>query len=93
MFPAPTESPLVTNVATPEEFTVRVPSRVEPLKKLTVPSVEPVGAGLTVTVKVTGCPTTTGFGEAASVVEVTVNGATVSVNPTEVEVANSALPE
>ena len=81
------------SVAPPAELTVTVPSRVEPLKKLTMPGAEPVGAGLTVAANVAGCPATTGFGETISVVEVTVNGATVSVNTDEVEAANSALPE
>lgn len=44
---------VVVNVATPEEFTVAVFSRVESLKKSTVPSGAPMGAGVTVAVKIT----------------------------------------
>jgi hypothetical protein len=58
---------------------------------LTVPSGEPVGAGLTVAVNVTDWPLVAGFGEAVSAVVVTV--VTVSVRALEVEVANPALPE
>ena len=38
----------VTKVATPDEFTFAVPSRVLPRKKLTVPAGVPVGVGVTV---------------------------------------------
>jgi hypothetical protein len=63
---------VVLNVATPEEFTFAVPSRVEPLKKLTVPTVEPVGAGVITAVKVMDCPAGEGLGEAVRAVVVVV---------------------
>jgi hypothetical protein len=44
---------LVVNVAIPKELTVPFPNSVAPLKKLTVPNGVPVGAGVTVAVKVT----------------------------------------
>ena len=50
----------------------RVPTSSDPRQKLTLPSGEPVGAGLTVAVNVTVCPTPAGFGFAASVVVVPV---------------------
>ena len=62
----------VISVATPDELTFAVPSSVLPLKKLTVPAGIPVGAGATVAVSVTACPTVDGLGEAASAVAVTV---------------------
>ena len=62
----------VIRVATPDELTFAVPSSVLPLKKLTVPAGVPVGAGVTVAVSVTGCPTVDGLGKAASAVAVTV---------------------
>ena len=50
------------NVATPAELIVADPSKVLALKKLTLPSDEPVGAGETVAVSVTVCPAVAGFG-------------------------------
>jgi hypothetical protein len=82
----------VVNVATPEEITVPIPSNVEPLKKLTVPSVLPVGAGATVAVKVSLCPSTGGFGARITVVAVATS-ATVSITAAEVDVAEVVLPE
>ena len=63
---------VVENVATPDEFTFPDPSTVVPLLKLTVPSDEPVGAGVTVAVNSSVCPAGTGFGEAVTTVTVTV---------------------
>ena len=42
-------------------------------EKSTVPSAEPVGAGVTAAVKVTAAPTVAGFGDAVSVVVVVTN--------------------
>ena len=73
--------------ATPEESTFTVASRVLPLKKLTLPSGEPVGTGATVAVRVTDCPAVAGFGKAVSAVAVEVGIAlTVSVTTVDVEV-------
>jgi hypothetical protein len=52
-----------------------------------------VGAGDTVVVNVTVCPTVAGLGSATSVVVVEVSAFIVSVNPAEVEVVKPALPE
>ena len=49
----PTVKLLVVNVAAPDEFRFTVPIKVEPSKKLTVPSGEPVGVGEMVAVNVT----------------------------------------
>src|SRR5271156_1839005 len=90
---APTGRPLPVNVATPEEFTMPMPSNVAPLKKLTVPSDEPVGAGATVAVNVSICPSVGGFGASTSVVVVTASGAIVSITVGELDVAEVVLPE
>lgn len=61
---------LVVKVAMPEEFTVPVPTSVSPLKKLTVPVGVLLGAGETVAVKVSGCPTVPGLATVLNVVVV-----------------------
>ena len=88
---APTGRLLVANVATPEEFIVPFPSSVAPLKKFTLPSGDPVGAGLTVAVNMTDCPKVAGFVEAASAV--VVRAVIVSVRALEVEAAKAAFAE
>jgi hypothetical protein len=84
---------LVVNVAIPKELTVPLPNNVAPLKKFTVPRVVPVGAGVTVAVKVTDCPENAGFGATLRVIVVTVWALTVTITAAEVEVVNPALPE
>jgi hypothetical protein len=54
----------VESVATPEAFSVAVPSSVAPFMKMTVPAGVTVLAPFTVAVKVNAWPATTGFGEA-----------------------------
>ena len=81
------------NVATPDEFRLRVPSRVVSVKKLIVPKGEPLGMGVTVAVSETVWRTVAGFGDAASVVVVFVTAVIVSGTMFEVEVANATLPE
>lgn len=61
-------------LATPDPLRVAVPSRVLPLKKLTVPAGVPAGAGETVAVRVTAPPAVDGFGAACSTVVVAVCG-------------------
>ena len=82
---------LVANVATPDEFTVLFPSSVAPLKKFTLPSGDPVGAGLTVAVNVADCPELAGLSEEANAVVVEV--LITSVRTLVVEVAKPAFPE
>ena len=65
-------------LATPDPFRVAVPSRVLPLKKLTVPAGVPAGAGATVAVRVTAAPAVDGFGAACSTVVVAVCGLMVT---------------
>jgi hypothetical protein len=86
---------LVMNTAMPDAFRFTVPSNVAPSEKLTVPSEDPVGTGLTAAVNVTAAPTVAGFGEPVRVVVVRVAaaGLIVSVSALEVDVANPALPE
>jgi hypothetical protein len=84
---------LVVNVAIPKELTLPLPNNVAPSKKFTVPRVVPVGAGVTVAVKVTDCPENAGFGATFKVIVVTVWALTVTITADEVEVANPALPE
>ena len=85
---------LIVKVATPELLSVAVPSSVAPLRKFIVPTGVPVGAGATVTVKVTGCPAVAGLGEEVSVVVVTIVPAlTVTLTTDELEAANPALPK
>ena len=83
---------VLVSVAMPLAPTVPVPSCVEPLRNVTVPSDEPVGAGVTVAVSVTVWPNVAGLGEPASTVVV---GArfTVNENALDVEVLNKVLPE
>jgi len=64
---------LVMKTAIPDASTFTVPSKVAPSEKSTVPSAEPVGAGVTAAVKVTAAPTVAGFGDAVSVVAVATN--------------------
>ena len=64
---------LVMKTAIPDASTFTVPSKVAPSEKSTVPSAEPVGAGVTAAVKVTAAPTVAGFGDAVSVVVVVTN--------------------
>jgi hypothetical protein len=81
----PAARDVVENVATPEEFRVAVPSKVEPFMKLTVPvgTVVP----LTDAVRLSACPAVTGFGVAMSIVlvavvpEFTVTGTAAEVLP------------
>jgi hypothetical protein len=83
----------VVNVAVPELLTTLLPtSVVPPLKKLTVPVGVPVGAGVILAVKVTGCPETAGLGETLSVVDVGAS-VTVSISALEVEGKMPGLPE
>ena len=70
---APVVRPVLVKVTIPVEFMFTLPSSVVPLKKFTVPRDSPVGVGVTVTVKVTVCPTTAGFGETPNVVTVVVS--------------------
>jgi len=86
---------LVMKTAMPDALRFTVPSKVAPSEKLTVPSEEPVGTGLTAAVNVTAAPTVAGFGEPVSdvVVRVAAAGLIVSVSALEVDVANPALPE
>src|SRR5271156_6824946 len=60
-----------------------MPDSVAPKQKFTVPSVPPVGVGVTVAVNVTVCPINAGFGKAVSVVVVLPGVVIVTV--TEVE--------
>ena len=92
MLSAPTGRLPVERVATPEELTTPFPSKVAPSKKFTEPRGAPVGAGATVAVSVTDCPTIAGFGAGTTVVVVEAR-VTVSLTAVEVEVANPALPE
>ena len=82
----------MVKVATPDELTFAVPSRVSPLKKLTVPFETPRGAGLTVAVSVISLPWLPDSGRRSSAVVVGAP-ATVIASPDEVEVAKAALPE
>jgi hypothetical protein len=86
---------LVMKTAMPDAWRFIVPSKVAPSEKLTVPSEDPVGTGLTAAVKVTAAPTVAGFGEPVSdvVVVVAAAGLIVSVRALEVDVANPVLPE
>jgi len=86
---------LVVNVATPDALTVAVPSKVEPSKKLTVPSAEPLGAGDMVAVRRMGCPATAGLGLAVRLVVVDVGlvADTTSVIGFEVDPPKPVLPE
>jgi hypothetical protein len=86
---------LVVNVATPDELTLAVPIKVEPSKKLTVPSGEPEGTGETLAVRRMGCPAIAGLGPALRVVVVDVGLATVTTSVTglEVDPAKPELPE
>src|SRR5580698_5078611 len=86
---------LVMKTAMPDALRFTVPSKVAPSEKLTVPSEDPVGTGLTAAVKVTAAPTVAGFGEPVSdvVVVVAAAGLIVSVRALEVDVANPVLPE
>jgi hypothetical protein len=68
----PMANVVVEKVASPDEFTMTVPSSVAPSKKLTVPVGDPEGAGETVAVKTTLCPAMAGLGEAVSEVVVVV---------------------
>jgi hypothetical protein len=89
----PTGRLLVVNVATPEAFRLPVPNTVTPFLKVTKPRGVPVGAGVTVAVKVTNCPAVAGFGTTVKVVVVTVSALTVTLRAAEVEPANPGLPE
>jgi hypothetical protein len=92
MVTGPAGRPEPVNVATPEEFTVPMPSNVAPLRKLTVPRDAPVGAGATVAVNDSICPSVGGVGESTSVVVVTVS-ATVSITAVEVDAVEVVLPD
>ena len=86
---------LVMKTAMPDAFRFTAPSKVAPSEKLTVPSEEPVGTGLTAAVNVTAAPTVAGFAEPVRLVVVVVAaaGLIVSVSVLEVDVANPVLPE
>src|SRR5580698_11383607 len=86
---------LVMNTARPDAFRFTAPSKGAPSEKLTVPSEDPVGNGLTAAVNVTAAPTVAGFGEPVSdvVVVVAAAGLIVSIRALEVDVANPVLPE
>ena len=88
----PTGRLFVLSVATPDALKVPTPSCAAPLKKLTVPSDEPVGAGDTVAVSVTASPKLAGDGDAASVVVVGV-ALTVRLTGDDVDDASIRLPE
>jgi hypothetical protein len=93
MLIVPSARLLVVKVAMPEELTVPVPTRVPPLKKLTVPVGVPLGVGETAAVKVIGCPTVPGLVIAFSVVVVdTGSGVTTTTRMAEVEFAYDAFP-
>jgi hypothetical protein len=67
---------------------------VPPSQKMTLPSGDPVGAGVTVAVNVTVWPKVAGFGRAVSAVDVAVGSALiVSVATAEVVVRKFVLPE
>ena len=67
---------------------------VPPSQKMTLPSGDPVGAGVTVAVNVTVWPKVAGFGKAVSAVDVAVGRALiVSVATDDVEVRKFVLPE
>jgi hypothetical protein len=88
----PTGNVDVVVVATPDEFTVAAaPIWVAPMKKLTVPREEPVGAGETVAVSVTVAPNVAGLGAATRAVVVACN--TVRFCAADVDVAKFVLPE
>ena len=70
----PTGRLVVENVAPPDELGLLLPSRVVPVKKLTVPRGEPLGTGVTVATSVTVWPKKAGFGPALRAVEVGVGG-------------------
>jgi hypothetical protein len=85
----PADRVVVKIVATPKEFSVPVPSTVEPFRKLTVPvgTVVP----LTVAVRVNAWPILTGFGVATKLVLVAFAEA-FTVTPTAAEVLARKLP-
>jgi hypothetical protein len=92
---APVDSMLMVNVATPDALRFTIPSNVEPSKKLTVPSADPFGIGMTEAVRATDCEEIAGLGLTSSEVLVVV-GARVemtSVIGAEVDVAKLAFPE
>jgi hypothetical protein len=92
MLRTPAGSVVLVSVATPEEFTVAaLPICVAPLKKLTVPTEEPVGVGVMVAVNVSVWPVVTGFGASVSAVAVAA-GFTMKIIADEVEVAKLVLP-
>jgi hypothetical protein len=73
----PAASDEVVIVAVPEASSVAVPIGEPPSENVTVPvgvTQVPGGFGLTVAVKVTGCPTTDGFAEEVTTVAVAVTG-------------------
>jgi hypothetical protein len=79
----------------PEALGVAAPIGVFPLRIVTAPIGEPVGAGEIVMVNVTGCPLSAGLGETVNfaVVVVPVDGLTITLTAVEVEVANPGVPE
>jgi hypothetical protein len=86
----PAGNALVLKVAVPETPTGLDPIIVVPLKKLTVPSDEPVGTGLIVAVNKTDCPNVEEAGFAVSAVVVGV--VTVRLKAGEVDLRKLALP-
>lgn len=71
----------VVNIATPFELSDELPIEVVPSRKVTVPVGIPDVLEVTVAVKVTGCPTGTGFAEEPSAVVVVAED-TICVNST-----------
>ena len=68
MLCVPRPSVEIVNPLTPLPFSAELPSKVVPSKKVTVPVGVPVALGLTVAVKVTGCPSPEEFAEDDSAV-------------------------
>jgi hypothetical protein len=68
-----------------------VPIGMPALRNVTVPSGEPVGAGVIVAVKVTIWPIDAGFGETVRLIAVAVP--TVKLSGAEVEAPSTPLPE
>src|SRR5262249_25073599 len=90
----PTARAAVANVATPLAFSVAVPRLVVPSRKVTVPVGVPVAGAtaVTVAVKVTDWPNTTGLADEVSAVLLLLAAFTVSVRVPEVLVAKFVSP-
>ena len=91
----PIESVLRLSTATPDALRFAVPSNVEPSKKLTAPSGDPVGIGVTEAVSVTDCAAVAGLGPTVNDVLVTVGagGEMTCVTGVDIDVAKFTFPE